>query len=382
MTQNNVDTLLSYWKTDKTNESLICDLFISCLHNQEFNLIAEVYTEINFNLIHTSAVHAQIVEALLFSGHQETAKEHTFLHQDSLGDWFFYFSALFYFLDGKFKDCIDVLEPLAKCDTLPDSCVTLFARAHYLLNDLESAIFTLKNNLSQNPTSELLGLLSMCLLDTNNFSESAEFADKALAIQENQLDALIAKASIELTSFNIDSASFYVDKALKTNPSIGRVWSLAGQLELYKMNYHEASDTFDKAIDLMPEHIGTFHLSAWTALILNDLDKAEFRFKQALELNPNFADSHAGLAIISLNRNDLENALILIKKSKRLDPNNFTMRYAESLVAAKNGEDEKAKSIIEGILATKTPNLDTSNQVLLAEALYKAGFVPEEKNEH
>ncbi|CAM4163742.1 tetratricopeptide repeat protein [Pseudoalteromonas byunsanensis] len=382
MSISRTEKLITFWRTDNTNEALLGDLLASISQQREFERYTQIYPEIPFSQINASTIHAQAVELLLGSGQFELAKKHLHNYQALLGEWYAYFDALINFTESNYAQCIDIFKRLEAESALPPMSYPLFARAYYISGQIEQAQQVLEKYLPEQANAEALGLYAMCCLDLDDKDKAEHFANLALQQSQTQLDALLALASCELAKHEIANAEYFVEKCLEINPMIGRTWSLAGQINLYNAQYTAAVETLSKAVTLMPDHIGTYHLLAWAYLILNDVDKAAEQFEQALELNPNFADSHAGLAIIAINRGQFDVAKTLTKKALRLDAHSFTALYAQSLLAAQDGDEDAASKMIEQILSSQS-NVDKQTYKQLIE---KAVFTINERsgkgNEH
>ncbi|MCF6436976.1 tetratricopeptide repeat protein [Pseudoalteromonas sp. MMG022] len=367
MSTSKTEKLISFWRYDKTNKTLLGDMLSSLLHQKEYPLFAEIYPDIPFSSIDASALHAQTVELLIAGGQKDLATKHLSEYQIELGVWHDYFNALLKFKEADYAQCIEIFKN-SKTE-LSAMSYPLFARAYYISGQVERAIQVLEKHLSAQATPEGLGLYAMCLLDTGDRDKAEHFAVLVLQQSPAQLDALLALTSCQVAKHDFANAHNSVRKCLEINPQIGRTWSLAGQIELYNGQYEQAVDAFQKAVTLMPDHIGTHHLFAWTYLILNEVDKASEQFECALALNPNFADSHAGLAIIALNKEQLELAQTLTKKALRLDPNSFTANYAQSLLAAHAGDEAAASQQIVKILDTQSDVGEMTYKQLVEQAM-------------
>lgn len=236
---------------------------------------------------------------------------------------------------------------LAKRPNLTPETVILLARAWYHQGQLTQAI----DSLLPIQSAEAWGLLAMLYLDTDQLDLAIELATQALALQPNQVDALLAKASYSVVLQQMDNAKPVIDQLLLIQPHSGRALSILGQIQFFEFNTNAAINTFTQAVKFMPNHIGTWHLLAWSYFIQAQWQQATEAFESALLLDRNFAESHGGLAVMAATQGDHGKAEQLAKVALRLNPQSFAGLYARSLIAGQSGQQDKATLIVEGILA-------------------------------
>lgn len=342
---------MKLWKSDKSNIHLTLDVLTFIQEHSKWDVFENVVDELELTIKSTPEVLVKIIEIQINQNQYEEALANATLlnkitnnHPLSL-----HYLVLIEYLQGNIAN---VLLYLYNKQLLTETKL-IIARALYINNQLEQAV-ELINAENVESSAETLGLLSMLYFDLGELTKSSLNFDKALSITINQFDALLAKASYEVTTHNMDLAFSTINKCLEQQSKNGRVLSLLGQVQLYKIQLVDAVNTLKLATEYMPEHIGTWHLLGWAYMLTQQLELAEQAFNTSLNLNPNFAESHGALACVAINKNQIEQAKHIAKKALRLDPHSFSALYANALILAAEGKKEEADSMIKSILSGKT----------------------------
>lgn len=201
------------------------------------------------------------------------------------------------------------------------------------------------------------GVASLIALDAADFEISLRWADAALGSGAEQLEALVARASLALAQRDVASARKLLTRAHHLNPDDGRTWSALGFTELLEQNLDVASANFSTAVRQMPGHIGTWHGLGWVAMLKNDLEKAKAVFIHALDLDRNFAESHGSLAIVLAKEGNTADAELEVKLALRLDRNCLSARYAQAIINGDAHDLKKFHELVECLLGQQAAPL-------------------------
>lgn len=250
----------------------------------------------------------------------------------------------------------------------------LLARAQHHLGEMNEAIEHAQEYLNDHPDDpDALGVLALLFFDVENKVQAQLMAQKALSLDENNLNALLTQGSLALTTETADIAAGYFERVIARQPKNGRGWSGMGLADMLRLNLPKAIDDLKQAVKYMPTHIGTWHSLAWCQLLINDLHGAEDSFMQSMKIDRNFGETHGGLAVLHIMQGRSELAETEVKRAMRLNSNSFAGRYAESLLKSK-ADPEKAQEIIKNILTSSPTGDGESLQAMLQRIMRKKSF--------
>jgi tetratricopeptide (TPR) repeat protein len=364
-----VDTLMTYWSKDPDNASLIIEI-ISQLVDTNRDLDAFAFIG-NLTTTHRNSdvvllYHAQIlIRQLNYSAAQILLKQFS-TRSSALQGECDYLMGLILFLTNNHVGALALLQE----STLKNfSNLKLQARILYFLSQRVEALTILLNLINENADAETFGLCSLILVDQAQEQLALTHAESALAQDPNQIDALIALATISINQQNFDLVPQFIDKALALMPSQGRVWSLRGQYLLQEGMLLQAEATFQNAIKLMPTHVGTQLLFAWSLWLQDKFEQSITAFHQAIEMDRNFAESHAGLSVALLKTGAINEAKHSATRALKLNPESIAAKYAQALLSEHEGLNEKAIQQITEIMQAphysgQYSNIDVVRRVL------------------
>jgi len=250
----------------------------------------------------------------------------------------------------------------------------LLARAQHHLGEMDEAIEHAQEYLNDHPDDpDAFGVLALLYFDLENKAQAQLMAEKALSLDENNLNALVTLGSLALTTDTADVAAGYFERAIARQPKNGRGWSGMGLADMLRLNLPKAIEDLKQAVKYMPSHIGTWHSLAWCQLLTDDLQGAEENFMQSMKIDHNFAETHGGLAVVHIMQGRPDLAEAEVKRAIRLNPNSFAGRYAKSLLMSK-ADPEKAQEIIKNILASSPTGKEESLQAMLQRIMKKKSF--------
>jgi len=261
----------------------------------------------------------------------------------------------------RFEEAKGPLTELFLEDTDFPKLAHLLIRTHHYLGEMDEAIETAHKYLDTHPDDgEIMGMLSLLYFDNDDLEQAKTYADRALKIRSNNLDALLAGGGSALGFENIEESKLLLNKALDIEPTQGRAWVTLGLIDLIGADLTKAEEHLRQAVKYMPEHIGSWHVLAWAQLLQKDIQSAESSFLTALALDNNFGETHGGLAVIAALKGEWGKAAEFSKIAKRLDPESMSPLYAQILRLEHEGRTESAQQIIDKVLKTSTlPNGST-----------------------
>lgn len=227
----------------------------------------------------------------------------------------------------------------------------LYIRTLHYLGKLEEATAYANEYIQSQPGDAVAnGMLSLLYLDQDKLSEADQTAKQVLAVEPNNLDALITAGSTSLALEHEEDAKNLFERAIEISPQNGRAWLGLGLGGMLEGNLIGAEQQLGKAVECMPEHLGSWNTLAWTQILRRDLDAAERTLNKCLEVNDTFGETYGGLAVVEAMRGKWDNAKILTKKALRLQPDSFAGRFAQSLLVAQRGRPQQATAMVDAIL--------------------------------
>ncbi|MEM9101492.1 MAG: tetratricopeptide repeat protein [Pseudomonadota bacterium] len=356
-TLKKVERFESFLKQDPSNAHLIKDLFKLYLEAKLpekayaiFQKHTVVFAQDDGLLFQGASLHMSHGD---FAGAVELLQTLHSKHSQEFGIAFNLAYSLFYLRD--FLSSQKTLAPFLTGDTATPSVLKLAARNSHFLHEYTTAIHYLDQLLSQTPDdAEALGMQALILLDSTEDMPASvvELAEKALAIDPNQHEALLALSQYALAQKDIDKILSTTSQAVTAHPQSGRAWSYKGQSDMLTLNLAEAEKSLDKATQFMVDHIGTWHALGWTCLLNDKIEKAYQAFQAALDLDRNFGESHGGMAIIQVLQGQTEDAEKSIRRGLGLNPDGYSARYAKALLLEKAGKTQDAQQLMQEILSS------------------------------
>jgi len=244
----------------------------------------------------------------------------------------------------------DELLPIINEPQVIPAVLLLFARVCHHLGEMDDAEKYADEYLKQYPSdAEALGVMALIKLDVEA-EDASEWAEKALSLNENNLEGLVTKGNVALTNLDKFDAEPYFERAVAAHGKSGRAHAGLGLVHMSNMKLENARDELEKAVNYMPGHIGTWHALAWCQILEGDLNAGKQSFEKANDVDRNFGETYGGLAVIAAMEGKTDQARELSKKALGLDGQSFSARYAQSLIIANAGGEERATKMIEKIL--------------------------------
>ena len=264
------------------------------------------------------------------------------------------------FLMARYVEANDVLQAV-NFASVPKS-VILQARIYHHLSERTQAEELLERNLDlldENELTEAKSLLALIYYDSDKLEAAYSLANEILEISVN-MEALLAKASVEMERHDNVEAITSFTTLCETYPRIGRAWSGLATVQFNELNIDEAIKSALKATEYMGQHIGTWHLLGWCYLMKGQAQEALKSFEQSYQIDRNFADTHGGLASAYAMLGKDELATRHKKLAKRLDNNAQAYLFAEFVNLYRSGQIEKAKQLIQNVGKNQVATLGKS----------------------
>ncbi len=149
-----------------------------------------------------------------------------------------------------------------------------------------------------------------------NLSSAREAAARALAIEPDLPEALLARASIETNfDFNWNAAAQTLGKALELAPADPNIVIAAGNLEIARGNMDRGIELYRKAVDLDPVNPTARAFLAFNLAATKRFAEARAEYPRVVELNPAAPWAHAGLGLACLLEGKFEEAVLRAKRA-------------------------------------------------------------------
>jgi adenylate cyclase len=143
-----------------------------------------------------------------------------------------------------------------------------------------------------------------------NLSSARDAAVRALAIEPNLPEALLARASIETNfDYNWNAAAQTLSKALELAPADPNIVIAAGNLEIARGNMDRGIELYRKAVDLDPVNPQARAFLAFNLAATKRFAEARAEYPRVVELNPAAPWAHAGLGLACLLEGKFEEAV-------------------------------------------------------------------------
>lgn len=247
------------------------------------------------------------------------------------------------FCEGHFDAAAARLAPLANTEQVAPATQALWLRALHHAGRLDELLAWAREREGRGDFDDnARGVASLAAIDAEAFADAERWCAAALKTQPQNLEALVAAASLALGAQDAARAQDFARAALAIKPEDGRARSALAFAELLALDLSAARADFERALKTLPNHIGTWHGLGWACVMQHDIDAASSAFDAALALDHNFSETHGALAVVRALRGDVAGANQSIEIARRLDPRDLSSHYAEALM---NGQASDAKAL-------------------------------------
>ena len=207
--------------------------------------------------------------------------------------------------------------------TDPENAKKLFFEALALMDLLNfpDAELRLREALKLAPRQvSVLTNLSIALVQQNRRAEARDFAEKAIAINSENIKSMLVLADCHMHDDRFLEAIAVYEKILALEPGLAEIHNNRG-LALERLARHaEALDSYERALAINPE-FGNAHANRGNALgTLKRFNEALTAYERALTLRPDFPEAWLGRgnALCDLKRHD--DALAAFDRALALRP--------------------------------------------------------------
>ena len=143
-----------------------------------------------------------------------------------------------------------------------------------------------------------------------HLSSARDAVTRALSIEPNLPEALLARASIETNfDYNWNAAAQTLSKALELAPADPNIVIAAGNLEVARGNMDRGIELYRKAVDLDPVNPQARAFLAFNLAATKRFAEAQAEYPRVVELNPAAPWAHAGLGLAYLLEGKFEDAV-------------------------------------------------------------------------
>ncbi|WP_143873865.1 tetratricopeptide repeat protein [Catenovulum sediminis] len=299
------------------------------------------------------------------------------LKYNPINDVNYFNLAYVYYYTERYTEALEIIkQKITECSS---HISVLEGRLLYLLGDSvssEALLVKSVNELDEKSQLESKALLSLVYYDNNKLEDAYLLANEVLS-NKNVMEALLAKASVEMERQQNSAALESFSRVCELYPNIGRAWIGLATVQFNEFLFDEALESAIQATLLTPSHIGSWHLVGWIYLMKGLPQKALNAFEASYEIDRSFADTHGGLASAYSMLGQEQLALQHKQLAKRLDSSSKSVLFAEFVNLYTSGKADQAKKFLTKVL--QTTNHDSGSTL---EELVQRKIHQNSKNNH
>jgi tetratricopeptide (TPR) repeat protein len=245
-------------------------------------------------------------------------------------------------LAGDFEKAGDALDQ-ATIESLPQAAMLDLQIDHHL-GKFEQAREKLPRYLERYADYEpLQAAASVLAIDLEDVELARVCATKA----PDHPDAMTTLGSLDLAENRLEAAREWFERSIAINAANPRAQVGIGLTELAGGHPAGAAEHLDRGAELFGDHLGSWIAAGWAHYLAGDPAAARARFETALALDGTFGEAHGSLAALDALEGNLASAERRTQVARRLDRNSFSAALADMLLAAEEGEADKARKIFE-----------------------------------
>jgi tetratricopeptide (TPR) repeat protein len=189
------------------------------------------------------------------------------------------------FMQRRYADALLELDTEAVVQAVPHALLFRARCLHHLGRRTE-AIAECKRLLEVLPDDPSAhGLLGLLLHEQPSFEAAQDHIEAALRADADQLDALLALASIQADAHQNEAARATFNRLLQADPRCGRAWFGLGMVELIERRIEAAAHAIELAATYMPDHLGAWRALAWIRVTQGEVEAAALAFDRAMALD-------------------------------------------------------------------------------------------------
>ena len=261
-----------------------------------------------------------------------------------------YAFSLFYM--AEYERAYSILKQITPPSEMQKVVNVLSARCLHHIGRPDEAIELIEQLPTAEMDAETQGVLALLLHEAQRLADASEAANRALSLNPQQLDALLARASLEAELDRYDNARRDYVVATTAHPTCGRAWSGLAQLDMRDMQFDLAQEELELAVKLMPDHIGSWHMLAWIHILHGRAEEAKKAFDRSYEIDRNFGETHGGFAVVAAMQQQRKLSEQHIRRARKLNPEGFSVHYAELLLLKAEGKHDEAKALYDTVMSS------------------------------
>jgi tetratricopeptide (TPR) repeat protein len=182
--------------------------------------------------------------------------------------------------------------------------------------------------------------------------EDIELAGRTARNAGDHPEALTTLGTLALDEDDPETAARLFDAALARNPNAPRAVIGRGLVRLIDGDTAVAALELDRGAELFGDHLGSWIAAGWAHVVAGEAGQGKARFEKALALDDSFAETQGSLAVIDILEGRIDEGRRRTQVALRLDRECFSGALAALLLAAGEGDADKARRILGKALDT------------------------------
>ena len=216
---------------------------------------------------------------------------------------------------------------------------------------------------------DILLLHGQAYLGRQQFDMADEKFSKVLELQPAAAEALAGKARIAFHNRDMAGAAELADKALAEDDQMVDAWVVKGQLLRDAGNQQEALSAFQKALDIAPSNVPARLGKSMSLIALGEDGKAGAEMDQLLQRNPNLFMAHYVKALALYQQHQLIPAQESVQRALNLAPGHIASHLLSGTIDYQQGHLNQAEEHLRRVLNQRPDDKQAAK--LLAATLLK-----------
>lgn len=159
--------------------------------------------------------------------------------------------------------------------------------------------------------------------------------------------ALVTLGTLVLGEEDPQQAAEIFDAALQRDPRSPRALVGRGLARLLAGDQLQAAQEIDRGAEGFGDHLGSWIAAGWAYVVAGDRAAGRARFEKAIAIDDTFGEAQGSLAVMELLDGDIEGARRRTEVALRLDRKSFSGALASMLLAAGEGDKQRAQRIFD-----------------------------------
>jgi putative PEP-CTERM system TPR-repeat lipoprotein len=190
---------------------------------------------------------------------------------------------------------------------------------------------------------DILLLHGQAYLEKQHFAMADEKFSKVLELQPATAEALAGKARIALHNRDTAGAAELADRAIAEDEQIVDAWIIKGELFREAGKQQEAVSAFQKALDIAPTNIPARLGKTLSLVGLNEHDNALAEIDQLLKRYPNIYMAHYLKGLTLYQKHELTQAQESVQRALKLAPDHLASHLLAGTINYRRGQLNQAE---------------------------------------